>query len=249
MSTLSRREFQQHALGSLLTWSLLDTVFSRQAFSEEIKLVAQQWLTELNSMSQDLRGQKLDPLTWQKQVETLFARVDLPEMLKFIDFDKLAKNAKPKDRGELSVRATLPKVDGLPTDLIFGHQVFVLNKDRSVVPHGHDNMATAFLVLKGDFHGRHYDRLEDVGKTHMIIQPTLDSQFGPGSYSTVSDLKDNVHWFKATSDVGYIFNIHVLSVKPGRAGRVYVDPAGEKLAGEKLKCRVINHEEANKLYG
>lgn len=249
MSDLSRREFQHNVLGSLLTWSLLETLFSREAFSDEVRTIAKDWLAELNTMSTDLRGQKLDPLTWQKQVEKLFSHVDLPEMLKFINFDKLAKNAKPKDRGELSVRAVLPQVEGLPTDLVFGHQVFVLNKDRSVVPHGHDNMATAFLILKGDFHGRHYDRLEDVGKTHMIIKPTLDSQFTAGGYSTVSDLKDNVHWFKATSDVGYIFNIHVLSVKPGRSGRVYVDPAGEKLSGERMKCRIINHEEANQLYG
>ena len=249
MSHISRRQFQQNALGSLLTWSLLETLFTREAFAEEIRRIATDWLSELNSMSVDLRGQKLDPITWQKQVEKLFSQVDLPEMLKFIDFAKLSKNHKPQDRGELSLRSVLPKVEGLPTDLVFGYQVFVLGKDRSVVPHGHDNMATAFLILKGDFHGRHYDRVEDVGKTHMIIKPTLDSQFGAGSYSTVSDLKDNVHWFKATSDVGYIFNIHVMSVKPGRSGRVYIDPAGEQLSGERLKCRIINHEEANKLYG
>ena len=61
----------------------------------------------------------------------------------------------------------------MPTRLVFGHQLFALQKDRSVVPHGHDNMATAFLVLDGAFHGRHYDRLED-DKTHMILRPTID---------------------------------------------------------------------------
>ncbi|RLS57700.1 MAG: hypothetical protein DWH91_03905 [Planctomycetota bacterium] len=249
MDRLSRREFQQHTLGALLTWSLLDTLFAREAFSDEVKLIARDWLNELNTMGHDLRGQKLAPLVWQKQVEELFSRVDVPELMRFIDFDKLTKNVTPKDRGELSLRATLPKVEGLPTDLVFGHQVFALNQGRSVVPHGHDNMATAFIILKGEFHGRHYDRLEDAGKEHMIIRPTLDKQFGVGGYSTVTDLKDNVHWFKATSDVGYIFNIHVLSVKPGRSGRVYVDPEGEKLSGDRIKARVINHEEANKLYG
>ena len=147
------------------------------------------------------------------------------------------------------MRATIPLVDGLPTELVFGHQVFALNKDRSVVPHGHDNMATAFLILKGEFHGRHYDRLEDVGKEHMIIQPTLDTTFGVGSYSTVTDQKDNVHWFRANSDQSYIFNIHVMSVKPGRSGRVYIDPAGEKLSGGRIKARKIDHTEANQLYG
>jgi hypothetical protein len=248
MNAVSRRAFQQQALGSLLTWSLLDTLFSRDAFSQEIKHIAAQWLAQLNEMSLDLKGKKLEPIQWQKQVEQLLSKVDLPEMLTFIDFDKLMQQAKPKERGELSLQAKLPEVEGLPTNLVFGHQVFALNKDRSVVPHGHDNMATAFLILKGDFHGRHYDRLED-DKDHMIIRPTIDREFGPGTYSTVTDIKDNVHWFKAKTDGSFIFNIHVLSVKPGRAGRVYIDPSGEKLSDERIRCRKINHTEANRLYG
>ena len=248
MSSLSRREFQQQSLAGLLTWSLLDTLFSRDAFATEIKPIAAQWLAKLNAMSLDLKGKKLDPIEWQKQVEQLLSTVDLPEMLQFIDFEKLSQQAKPKERGELSLQAKLPQVEGLPTELVFGHQVFALNKDRSVVPHGHDNMATAFLILKGDFHGRHYDRLEDE-KEFMIIKPTIDREFGPGSYSTVTDMKDNVHWFKAKTDGAFIFNIHVLSVKPGRTGRVYIDPNGEKISGERLRCKKINHTEAETLYG
>ena len=248
MHTVSRRDFHQQAIGSLLTWSLLDTLFSRNAFGDEVKLIATKWLADLNAMSLDLKGKKLEPLQWQTQVEQLLAKVDLPELLKFIDFDKLTKGIKFQERGELSLRPSLPKVEGLPTNLVFGNQVFALNKDRSVIPHGHDNMATAFVILKGDFHGRHYDRLED-DKTHMVIKPTIDGTFGPGSHSTVTDLKDNVHWFRATKDESFIFNIHVMSVKPGPTGRVYIDPDGEKLSGGRIKARKINHAEANKLYG
>jgi hypothetical protein len=245
---LNRRAFQQQTLGTLLTWSLLDTLFSRQAFSREVAPIASQWLTQLHTMSTDLKQKKLEPLQWQKSVEELLSHVDLPDMLKFIDFDKLTSKVQMQERGELSLRATLPKVEGLPTNLVFGHQVFALGKDRSVVPHGHDNMATAFLILQGDFQGRHYDRLED-DKEHMIIQPTIDRDFHPGEYSTVTDIKDNVHWFKAKCDQAYIFNIHVMSVRPGRTGRVYIDPDGEKLSNHRIRARKINHAEANKLYG
>ena len=247
MQSLTRRDFQQQALGSLLTWSLLDTLFSRNAFGDEVKLIASKWLAELNAMSLDLKGKKLEQVQWMKQVEQLLAKVDLAEMLKFIDFDALTKDVKFQDRGELSLRPKMPKIEGHPT-LVYGNQVFALNKDRSVVPHGHDNMATAFLILKGNFHGRHFDRLED-DKTHMIIRPTIDGTFGPGTYSTVTDVKDNVHWFQATTDGSFIFNIHVMSVKPGATGRVYIDPDGEKLSGGRIKAKKINHAEANKLYG
>lgn len=248
MTTISRRDFQQQTLGSLLTWSLLETLFSGNAFAAQIKSTATKWLSELNSMSLDLKGKKLDPLQWQSQVEELFKKVDLPELLTFIDFEKLTRDIEPKERGELALRPKLPQVEGLPTNLVFGHQVFALNKDRSVVPHGHDNMATAFLILKGDFRGRQYDRLEDDAK-HMIIKPTLDQEFNPGACSTVSDLKDNVHWFQAKNDGSFIFNIHVLGVVPGKTGRVYIDPEGEKLSGGRIKVRKVNYSEAARLYG
>ncbi|HCK70297.1 MAG TPA: hypothetical protein DHW38_01850, partial [Planctomycetaceae bacterium] len=147
------------------------------------------------------------------------------------------------------IRFKFPEVEGLPTSLVFGHQVFKLKKGQSVVPHGHDNMATGFVVLKGSFHGRHYDRIEDTD-THMIIKPTIDDQFKAAQYSTVSDHKDNVHWFETTSDEGYIFNIHVVNLEAGKgSGRVHIDPNGERLKGGRIKARRISASEAVKLYG
>ncbi len=164
--------------------------------------------------------------------------------------DKLTANLKFRDQGELSLKPKLPQVEGLPTSLVFGHQVFALTKDRSVVPHGHNNMATAFLILKGTFRGRHYDRLEDDGQ-FMIIRPTLDRAFVAGEHSTVSDHKDNVHWFTATSDQAFIFNIHIMSVDPEikNTGRVYLDPNGEKLSDNRIRAKRVTSAEVYKLYG
>ena len=119
------------------------------------------------------------------------------------------------------------------------------------MPHGHNNMATAFLILKGDLRGRHYDRVRDEPE-HMIIKPTIDRKFGPGECSTVSDYKDNVHWFQALTEPAFIFNLHVLDVNPSGAqatGRVYVDPQGESIAGGLTRARLIGYKEANQLYG
>lgn len=99
-------------------------------------------------------------------------------------------------------------------------------------------MATAFLILKGDLRGRHYDRLKDEPE-HYIIRPTVDRTFVPGECSTVSDFKDNVHWFKAITELAFIFNLHVLSVNPNNrepTGRLYLDPEGEKLAGGLIRA-------------
>jgi hypothetical protein len=248
MTSLTRREFTEQTVGALLTWSLLQTVFAKDALAADVQPIVAKWLADLNAMSVDLKAEKLTAIQWQKQVEQLFGRIALPELMTFLDFDKLTRDVPFRDRGETSLKPQLPQVDGLPTKLVFGYQVFALKKGRSVVPHGHDNMATAFLVLKGQFHGRCYDRLED-DKQHMLIRPTIDRSFDAGGVSTVSDVKDNVHWFEATTDGSYIFNIHVMSVKPGKTGRVYIDPQGEKLADGRIRCRKVDHTEANRLYG
>ena len=248
--SLSRRQFGQQTLGALLTYSLLETLYRADAFGAEMKVLAAAWMKDLNELCNDVKGQKLKQTDWQTKVDELFGQVDLADTLKFINFDKLTTGLKLRDQGEVSLRAKFPEVEGLPTDLIFGHQVFALGKDRSVVPHGHNNMATAFLILDGTFHGRHYDRLEDDGD-HMIIKPTIDRPFGPGEHSTVSDHKDNVHWFKATSERAFIFNIHVMGVDPQnkQSGRVYIDPAGEKLDDGRIRARRVSASEVYKLYG
>jgi hypothetical protein len=248
--SLTRRQFGQDTLTALVTYSLLDMLLCRDALGEELKLAAARWLKDLNDLSHDVKGQKLSQVEWQKKVDALFEHVDLADALKFLDFDKLTANIKYRDQGELSLKPKLPQVEELPTDLVFGHQVFALTKGRSVVPHGHNNMATAFLILKGDFRGRHYDRLEDDGQ-HMIIRPTLDRAFAAGEHSTVSDYKDNVHWFTATSERAFIFNIHINNVDPEikNSGRVYIDPNGEKLSDNRIRARRVSSAEVYRLYG
>lgn len=251
MATLDRRAFTREALGSVMTFALLDTLFARDAFAAEIKPLTTAWLTELNQLGHDVKDQKLKQLEWQKKVEELYARVDLPDLLRLIDFDKLTAKVEFPDHGARSLRPQFPEIAGVPTKLVFGRQVFAMKKGRSVVPHGHNNMATAFLIVKGGFQGRHYDRLKDEPE-HYIIRPTIDRPFKAGEYSSVSDYKDNIHWFTATDDVGYIFNIHVMDVNPTSkeaTGRLYLDPLGEQLSDGTVRARKIKYDEVNKLYG
>jgi len=248
--SLSRRGFNQATLGSLLTFSLLESLFTNDAFTEEIKPVAAKWLSELNELSSDVKERKLTQIEWQQKVEELMAKADLVDLMKFVDFDKLTKDIKLKDKGERAIRHRFPEVEGLPTELVFGHQIFGMNKGRSIAPHGHNNMATAFLMLKGQCHGRHYDRMED-GEDFMIIKPTIDEKFKVGQYSTISDHKDNIHWFKATSEKAFVFNIHVVNIDAEikRGGRVYIDPFGEELSHGLIKAKRLTHREAYKKFG
>lgn len=247
----SRRDFNRQALNSLLTFSLLEAISNHDLWADEVRPTVNAWLTDVNQLGLDLKGEKLEQVAWQKKIEELMARVSMSELLSLLDFDRLTSSVSFAERGERSLRVNLPKVEGLPTEFCFGKQIFALRKDRSVVPHGHNNMATAFLILKGDLRGRHYDRIGDE-RGYMLIRPTVDRTFTPGECSTVSDYKDNVHWFQALSEPAFIFNLHVMDVRPGSTlptTRVYVDPQGEKLADGVTRARVISYKEANQLYG
>jgi len=251
MNDLSRRTFGKQALGSLAVYSLLETLCTHDLFADEVKPITRKWLSDVNELSRQVRDQELRQVEWQQKVEELFAMVDLPDLLRLIDFDNLTKNVNMADNGARSLRLRFPKVEGLPREYVFGKQVFALKKGRSVVPHGHNNMATAFLVLKGNLRGRHYDRLEDLDQ-HLIIKPTIDRAFRPGDHSSVSEYKDNVHWFQALSEPAYIFNIHVFQVSPAtgyRTGRVYVNPNGEKLNGGRIRAPKLGYKECHRLFG
>ncbi len=251
MQELTRRSFAQKTLGSLVTFSLLETLCRHDLFADDVKPITVKWLESVNQLGLDVQGRKLGQIEWQHQIESLFAKVELADLLKYVDFERLTKDLQFVDNGARSLSFRFHEVEGGPTKLAFGKQIFALKKGRSVVPHGHNNMTTAFLILGGEFRGRHYDRLEDE-KEHYVIKPTIDRKFLAGECSTISDYKDNVHWFENTSDTGFIFNIHVNDVRPGSGaptGRVYLDPNGEKLKDGLIRARKLSYNEVNKLYG
>ncbi len=251
MDELNRRQFTQAAIGSLLAVSCLESLWHGKLFADDAKKVDTRWLAELDELCRQVRDQRLHQVAWQSQVEALLKRVDLPELLKQVDFERLAAGASPPQHGARSLRFPLPHPDGADGKFVFGRQIFAVKKGASIIPHGHNNMATAFLILKGEFRGRHYDRVEDLAE-HMLIRPTLDRTFAAGDGSTVSDYKDNVHWFKSASDAGFVFNIHVYHVTPGTAfgpGRVYLNPEGKRLADGLIRAPLIGYDEANRLFG
>jgi hypothetical protein len=251
MTTETRRSFNGKLLGSLAAYGLIETLLARDLLGDGVKPVIQKWVLDLHDLARDVKEQKLKDTDFQAKLEDLYKKVDLAELIALIDLDKLAAAAKLPDNGAASLGFDLNKVEGLPKRLVFGKQIFGLRKGRSIVPHGHDNMCTGFIVLRGDFTGKHYDRVED-NKDHYLIKPTIDRTFKPGECSTISDHKDNVHWFKAESETGFIFNIHVMGYNPDNpknSARVYVDPDGEKTASGLIVAKKMTSAECHKKYG
>ena len=251
MTLESRRSFNQKMLGSLAVYGLIETLFARGLFADGVRPVINKWLVDLNTLGKDLKEQKLKDVEFQAKLEELYKQVDLQELIKLIDLDGLTRGLKYPARGTANLGIDLSRVEGLPRKLVFGKQIFAMKKGRSVAPHGHDNMSTGFIILRGSFAGKHYDRLED-HKDYYLIKPTIDRTFKPAEFSTISDHKDNVHWFKAESEPACIFNVHVMGYNlenPKTPARVYVDPEGEKTAGGLIVARKMTSEECHKKYG
>lgn len=251
MELLSRRAFLHNTLGSLLTLSLVSSLSEAQLLTGDVSVIVHRWLIEMQQVSKDLRKGKVKPIEWQQQIESLLTHVDLTDLLAAIDYDRMSKTANLFADHESIEEINFSKIEGLPSELSFAPYFYGMKKGAAIVPHGHRNMTTMHMVLSGEAHGWHYDRVADE-RHHLIIKPTSDKVLTSGAVSTISDQRDNVHWFKALTEPVFMFNIGVYGLNAAESftGRDYIDPVrGEKLADGSIRARRLSEKEAYRLYG
>ena len=102
--------------------------------------------------------------------------------------------------------------EGLPKNVDFGHKLFIYRKGSVTPPHAHNNLVSAHLVVKGEIRVRTFDRVEDLDKA-LLLRPTKDQIEKVGSTISMSDYKDNVHWFEGMSDVSVSFDVPVPKIE------------------------------------
>ena len=251
MKEISRRSFVNQMLSSVLAFSLVKSLDNSNALAQTVKPITSKWLLEVEMMSKDLRGEKFKASEWQQKIEQLFNRIDFPDLLRTIDYTQLAKDALFPDDHDSALPLEFPQIEGLPAELAYVPFFIAMSKGRAIVPHAHHNMTSMHLVLDGKIQVRHFDRVKDE-QQHLIIKPTLDKKFGRGDLSTVSDEKDNIHWFKTLSNSAFIFSVGVFEVNSDKefSGRDFLDPlGGEKMSSGLIRARRIEEKEARKLYG
>ena len=245
----SRRQFNKKLLSSLVSFSLMEMLVVGDLLGKKVKPITDHWAIKMNEMCLDLRQNTLSPSQWQTQIENLLDQIELEELLRFIDFDRLTQNFSFPDLGVNTKVVRFPSLSGLPQNLAFYRKIFGLKKDRAIIPHGHKNMTSAHLVLKGEFSLKHYNKIEDEPE-HMIIQPSIDKIIKVGDSSSISDEKNNVHWFRTLSETAFTFDMIVLDLN----GKSYeidnIDPhSGEDVGENMLRVRKMEVGEALKKYG
>ena len=248
---LSRRTFTRNMLGSLLTFSLVKSLYQADALANPVTPIVRKWLIEMEQITQGLKQRKVRPIEWQQQIESLLSRVELKDLLSAIDYDRLAKTAVFPEDHESAEDVDFSQNTGLPAELSFAPYFYAMKKGVAIVPHGHRNMASMHMMLKGQAHSWQFKRVSDEAQ-YLTIEPTIDKVLGVGAVSTISDERDNIHWFKALSEPVFMFNIGVFGINAseGFTGRDYIDPlGGEKLKDGLIRARRIEVKEAYKLYG
>lgn len=252
MDKLSRRSFNTGLLSSLFTFSLVETLSRSELLAKPIHVIAKSWLAEVEEASLALRKGQIKPGEWQTKIAEIFARLEQKDLLHAIDFDRLRKNLKLVGPQEAIIEVEPKAQHGLPDELSFDAMIYGMKKGAVIPPHCHRNMASMHMPISGALHGWHFDRVADEAD-HLIIKPTMDRALLLGEVTTVSDEKDNVHWFQPTGEVAYTFNIAVFRIdKLQKVGgrQFYVDAAhGDKVDGDKLRVKKLSSEDAYKIYG
>lgn len=208
---MNRRDFTKGMLASVVSFALMDSLFTYNAIGKSIKPITDHWAVKLNEYCSDLKTATISLGQWQSQVEELFAQVELKEILTDINFDNLIKGFEYPDLGVSTKPVVFPKLDGLPDKTVFVKKIFGMKKDRAIIPHGHSNMASAHLILNGEMHLRHYEKIDQDGE-NLIIKPSIDRFAKVGESSSISDESDNVHWFIANTETAFTFDVIMLDL-------------------------------------
>jgi hypothetical protein len=246
---MTRRDFSKNVLLSLTGIAFLDTLFTQQLFANQIKPIADHWLKELHTMCLDLKTNSLSPLEWQKKIDEFHNKLPLDDLIKTIDFEKSIQKFEYPDLGVIVTDPILPKVDGVSENYSFIGRIFGMQKDRAIIPHGHKNMTSCHRVLQGEFLLRQYDRINDNGD-YMFIKKTIEETGKAGSFSSISDEKNNIHWLVSNTERAYTFDVIVfgLNEKPTEIDNIDIYKA-QKIENDILKVKKIKVDEALKKYG
>ena len=246
---MNRREFSKNTLMMLSGVAMLDFLFHRRLFAGAAQPIADRWLKELHTMCSDLRANSISELEWQAKIDEFHTKLPLEDLMNVIDFEKSIERFEYPDLGVVTTDPKLPKIDGMSGEYSFIGRIFGMQKGRAILPHGHRNMTSCHRVLKGELLLRQYDRIKDDGE-YMLIRQTVEEQGKAGSFSSISDDKNNVHWLITTTPKAYTFDVIVagLNDKPTEIDNIDINEA-VGVDKELLRVKKIGVNDALKKYG
>jgi hypothetical protein len=179
------------------------------------------WAREVVAANERVGRGELDVLGWQKEIARVHATIEVPALVRYLDLEQLTREL----RFGGSLAETVDPI--LPAAIAGGGsrpgsgsgprrwfiRVFGLRKGGAIIPHVHNAMVSAHLVVAGSFHARTYDRVRDLADA-AVLRPSIDRELSVGDLVTMSDRRDNGHWLIARAARAMTLDVGVVDVAP-----------------------------------
>ena len=233
------------------------TAFPAVAFVREARAVAfptaplRRWIEGQRAIAEDLKAGRASGLEWAAEVRRLAGEIDVAEVhaaLKRAEIGPVRHGASndPEMRN-----VWFKDGEGKRRRLGYATKLFEFSPTNVVTPHGHRHMASAHMVVEGNFRVRNFDWLGEEPDA-LIIRPTRDEIVGLGKASTMCDEKDNVHWFVPQGGKpATTFDVIVSGLDAGEDPYriIAIDPVNAtRLSGGRLRAPKMGFEEASRRY-
>jgi hypothetical protein len=251
-----RRRFLLGSVQVAAWYALFQLAERTSAWAKGIKPVVRRWAEQLAEICRAVRAGELAPIEWQKSIERLHSTIPLQEIITFVEVDEVIKRIRfPAEKLGAVEDTPWPSIGGIPAS-DFGHKVFVYRKGSATPPHAHNHLVSAHLTLRGEIRARTFDRLEDLDHS-ILIQASGDRLVGPGQTVSMSDARDNVHWFVGVSDRSVSFDVPVGAIDPQKQYRhppevysqIYLDPTVAARADGRIEAPIIPFRESVRRFG
>lgn len=199
-----RRMLLQTAAATLLIGSV------SKAWAGERPGALDAWARQLVDLNAALRERSIGVAEWQTRVERLNTSVPVADLARYLDIDHLTRRFTYSTNLADTVDPVLP-ADVLGTEgrRNWFIRVFGMRRGGAVIPHVHNNMVSAHLVLSGAFRARTADRLRDETDA-VVLRPTRNGVIHVGDVISMSDQRDNQHWLVAQEDRSMTFDVGVV---------------------------------------
>jgi hypothetical protein len=221
----------------------LYTICRAQAIAGGVPSGLDRWAQGLTDLNRELAAGRIALTEWQDRMAALDSGVDLASLRAYLDFDRLTAAMTFPEKLAQTADPRFPEriiVDGIERHWFI--RFFGMRQGGAIIPHVHNNMVSAHLVLDGQFHGRTFDReadMPDPAGDCVMLRPKLNDTLKPGQMISMSDDRDNCHWLVAEADRSFTFDIGVLALSKTRLytlpaneySMIFVDPTAEPQDG------------------
>lgn len=174
------------------------------------------WLNDIVALKDALKAGEINETDWQTLVERRHAQTPLSDIVQWLDLDRLAARFPYATRLAHFTDPALPaEITGAAGMDGWFFRVFGMRRDGGLLPHVHNTMVSAHIVLSGSFRVRTHDRLRDL-KGAVLLRPVRDAILRPGDILTMSSTRENQHWLRALEDRSMTLDVGIYGVADAR---------------------------------